>query len=87
MRQGNRSEAWKLLDRQRLIYMIFVQALRLHLDEGKGVGWMFALCDKQVGAAIGANIESRRDAGRWRRWPHKGMPEYGSWRNMGNWSG
>ena len=51
--------------------MIFVQALRLHLDEGKGVGWLFALSDKQVGAAIGRSIESRRDAGRWRRWPQK----------------
>jgi hypothetical protein len=32
--------------------MIFIQALRLHLDEGKGVGWLFALSDKYVGAAI-----------------------------------
>ncbi len=37
---------------QQLVYTIFLQALRLHLDEGKGVGWLFALSDKQVGAAI-----------------------------------
>jgi AraC-like DNA-binding protein len=34
--------------------MIFFQALRLHLDEGKGVGWLFALSDKNVRAAIAA---------------------------------
>jgi len=39
---------------QQLAYVIFVQALRLHLDEGRGVGWLFALSDKQVGAAIAA---------------------------------
>ncbi len=39
---------------QQLVYMIFVQALRLHLDEGKGVGWLFALSDMHVGAAITA---------------------------------
>ncbi len=39
---------------QQLAYMILVQALRLHLDEGKGVGWLFALSDKHVGAAMAA---------------------------------
>jgi AraC-like DNA-binding protein len=39
---------------QQLASMIFVQALRLHLDESKGVGWLFALSDKHVGAAIAA---------------------------------
>ena len=39
---------------QQLAYVIFVQALRLHLDEGRGVGWLFALSDRQVGAAIAA---------------------------------
>ena len=71
---------------QQLVYMIFVQALRLHLDEGKGVGWLFALSDKQVGAAIGRSIESRRDAGRWRRWPQKSAcHDPVSRRDLGNW--
>ncbi|HVJ55152.1 MAG TPA: AraC family transcriptional regulator [Aliidongia sp.] len=41
---------------QHLAYMMLVQALRLHLTEGLdgGVGWLFALADKQIGAAIGA---------------------------------
>src|ERR1700712_95629 len=39
---------------QQLAYMMLVQALRLHLAEGLtgGVGWLFALADKQMGAAI-----------------------------------
>ena len=39
---------------QQLAYMILVQALRLHLADGatEGVGWLFALADKQMGAAI-----------------------------------
>ena len=48
---------------QQLVYMIFVQALRLHLDDSKGVGWLFALSDKQVGAAITAI--HREPARRW----------------------
>jgi AraC-like DNA-binding protein len=48
---------------QQLAYMIFVQALRLHLDEGNGVGWLFALSDKHVGAAIAAI--HREPARRW----------------------
>jgi len=48
---------------QQLAYMILVQALRLHLDEGKGVGWLFALSDKHVGAAIAAI--HREPARRW----------------------
>ena len=43
--------------------MIFVQALRLHLDESRGVGWLFALSDKHVGAAIAAI--HREPARRW----------------------
>jgi AraC-like DNA-binding protein len=39
---------------QQLAYMMLVQALRLHLAEGVGVGWLFALADKQMGAAIAA---------------------------------
>ncbi|MFL9926421.1 AraC family transcriptional regulator [Herbaspirillum lusitanum] len=39
---------------QQLAYMMLVQALRLHLaDQDKdGVGWLFALADKRMGAAI-----------------------------------
>jgi AraC-like DNA-binding protein len=39
---------------QQLAYMMLVQALRLHLAEGAkgGVGWLFALADKQMSAAI-----------------------------------
>jgi AraC-like DNA-binding protein len=41
---------------QHLAYTILVQALRLHLAEGLkgGVGWLFALADKQMSAAINA---------------------------------
>jgi AraC-like DNA-binding protein len=39
---------------QQLAHMMLVQALRLHLSEGSrgGVGWLFALADKQMSAAI-----------------------------------
>lgn len=39
---------------QHLAYMMLIQALRLHLAEGLkgGVGWLFALADKQMSAAI-----------------------------------
>jgi AraC-like DNA-binding protein len=41
---------------QQLAQMMLVQALRAHLTEGSrgGVGWLFALADKQMGEAIGA---------------------------------
>jgi len=40
---------------EHLAHMMLVQALRLHMTEGAGgVGWLFALADKQMGAAIGA---------------------------------
>jgi AraC-like DNA-binding protein len=48
---------------QHLSHMIFIQALRLHFDEGQGVGWLFALSDKYVGAAIAAL--HREPARRW----------------------
>ena len=48
---------------QQLACMIFVQVLRLYLDEGKGLGWLFALSDKHVGAAIAAM--HRQPARRW----------------------
>jgi AraC-like DNA-binding protein len=40
---------------QHLAHMMLVQALRLHLADasGSGVGWLFALSDQQMGAAIG----------------------------------
>jgi AraC-like DNA-binding protein len=41
---------------QHLAHLMLVQALRLHLAEGLrgGVGWLFALADRQMGAAITA---------------------------------
>lgn len=48
---------------QQLACMIFVQVLRLYLDEGSGLGWLFALSDKHVGAAIAAM--HRYPAKRW----------------------
>ena len=41
---------------QHLAHMMLVQALRLHMAEGPqgGVGWLFALADRRMGAAIGA---------------------------------
>ncbi|HVU47174.1 MAG TPA: AraC family transcriptional regulator [Terracidiphilus sp.] len=41
---------------QQLATMMLIQALRLHLEEGLkgGVGWLFALADKQLNAAITA---------------------------------
>jgi AraC-like DNA-binding protein len=41
---------------EHLAHMMLVQALRLHLAEGArgGIGWLFALADKQIGAAIAA---------------------------------
>lgn len=41
---------------QHLAQMMLVQALRAHLAEGPkgGVGWLFALADRQMGAAINA---------------------------------
>jgi AraC-like DNA-binding protein len=41
---------------QHLAHMMLVQALRLYLTDGpqNGVGWLYALADKQIGAAIQA---------------------------------
>ena len=41
---------------QHLAHMMLVQALRLHLAEGAkgGIGWLFALADKQIGPVISA---------------------------------
>lgn len=43
-----------ILIAQQLACMIFIQALRLYLDETTGIGWLFALSDKRVRAAIKA---------------------------------
>jgi AraC-like DNA-binding protein len=49
---------------QQLATMMLVQALRLHLAEGSGgVGWLFALADPQMNAAIQAMHEA--PAHRW----------------------
>lgn len=37
---------------QQLAYMLLIQALRLYLTEQAGVGWLFALSDKQMNAAL-----------------------------------
>jgi AraC-like DNA-binding protein len=41
---------------EHLAHLMLVQALRLHLSEGlkEGVGWLFALADEQMNAAISA---------------------------------
>jgi len=41
---------------QQLAHMLLVQALRLHLNDGAagGVGWLFALADRQMSAAMSA---------------------------------
>jgi AraC-like DNA-binding protein len=50
---------------QHLAHMMLVQALRLHLADGPtgGVGWFFALADKQIATAINAIHED--PARRW----------------------
>jgi AraC-like DNA-binding protein len=44
---------------EHLAHMILIEALRLHMAESLrgGVGWLFALNDRQIGAAIGAMHE------------------------------
>lgn len=39
---------------EHLAHMILIEALRLHMAEGLRVGWLFALADRQMGAAINA---------------------------------
>ncbi|HLH11521.1 MAG TPA: AraC family transcriptional regulator [Methylovirgula sp.] len=48
---------------QHLAHMLLLQALRLHLAEGRGVGWLFALADKHMAAPITAMHED--PAHRW----------------------
>ena len=55
-----------------LAHMMLVQALRLHLAEGAkgGVGWLFALSDKQIGPVIGAMHKTPA-----RRWTLQSLAE------------
>ena len=56
---------------QHLAHMMLVQALRAHLSDGPGgVGWLFALADRQMGAAIGALHEDPA-----RRWTLQDLAE------------
>jgi AraC-like DNA-binding protein len=57
---------------QHLAHMILVQAFRLHMAEGPkgGVGWLFALADRQMGAAITALHEDPA-----RRWTLQDLAE------------
>jgi len=52
-----------ILIAQQLACMIFVEVLRLYLDESEDIGWLSALSDKHVGAAIAAI--HRQPARRW----------------------
>src|SRR5579872_1714301 len=56
MQEQRERQPGSLLVAQHLAHMMLVQALRLHLAEGfnGGVGWLFALADKQMSAAISA---------------------------------
>ena len=58
---------------QHLAYTLLVQALRLHLaDSPRGsIGWLFALADKQIGAAIAAMHNDPA-----RRWTLHDLAEY-----------
>jgi AraC-like DNA-binding protein len=53
---------------QQLAYMILVQTLRLHFEKAEGIGGLFALGDKHIGAAIAA---IHRDPAR--RWTVKNL--------------
>jgi AraC-like DNA-binding protein len=54
MQELREQEPGSFLLAQQLAYMMLIQALRLHLAEGSrgGVGWLFALADKQMSTAI-----------------------------------
>jgi len=59
MQELSEPAAGSFLVAQQLAYTMLVQALRLHLAEGlsAGVGWLFALADKQMSTAISAMHE------------------------------
>ena len=56
MREIHEPQPGGSLIAEHVAYMMLIQALRLHLAEGPqgGVGWLFALADKQMSAAITA---------------------------------
>jgi AraC-like DNA-binding protein len=58
MRELQSRQPGSALIAEHLAHMMLVQALRMHMAEGGGsaggVGWLFALADKQIGAAISA---------------------------------
>lgn len=57
---------------QHLAHMMLVEALRAHLEGSEGgVGWLFALADKQMGAAIAA-----MHADPAQRWTLQGLAEH-----------
>lgn len=60
MQELRERQPGNLLVAQHLAHLMLVQALRLHLAEGLsgGVGWLFALADQQIGAAINAMHEN-----------------------------
>ncbi len=43
---------------EHLAHMILIEALRLHMRANDSVGWLFALADRQIGAAIAAMHEN-----------------------------
>src|ERR1700722_2382479 len=65
MQELREPQAGGILVAQHLAHMLLVQALRLHMAEGPrgGVGWLFALADKQMSAAINSMHED--PAHRW----------------------
>ena len=54
MKELRERQAGNALVLQHLAHMMLVQALRVHLEAGAGVGWLSALADRQMGAAIRA---------------------------------
>ena len=56
MRELREPRPGNFLVAQHLAHLMLIQALRMHMAEGLrgGVGWLFALADRQMGAAIGA---------------------------------
>jgi AraC-like DNA-binding protein len=60
MREQREGQPGGILIAQHLAHIVLAQALRLHLSEetNRGVGWLHALADKQMSAAIGAMHEN-----------------------------
>ncbi|WP_309086598.1 AraC family transcriptional regulator [Chelativorans sp.] len=72
MRELHEGEPGGSLIAQHLAHMMLIQALRVHLAEGPaaGVGWFYALADRQMSAAIGAMHEDPAH-----RWTLRGLAE------------